>query len=217
MIAGVNPQTGQPLALKRTPKKTLSREDFILLFIKQLQFQDPMKPIENNEMAMQMALFSQVDQLFKLNEGFEKFMETVKTNQLATLSSLIGRIVKIKGDYGRVEKGRFLGAEFTLDQPAYQVQAVIQDARGREVRRLNLGNLSAGKHVLDWDATDNQGQKVPDGSYRLRLLSGGKPLKAEISVYGRVTSAELGETPRVTVNGEEKVKLSDLQEILYQI
>ena len=53
---------------QRVAKKVLDMQDFIQLFITQLQYQDPMNPIENNEMAIQLALFNQVDQLFKINE-----------------------------------------------------------------------------------------------------------------------------------------------------
>ncbi|HFB83209.1 MAG TPA: flagellar hook assembly protein FlgD, partial [Thermodesulfatator sp.] len=59
---------------QRVPKKVLDRDDFMMLFITQLQYQDPMNPIQNNEMAQQLALFNQVDQLFNLNENFEKLV-----------------------------------------------------------------------------------------------------------------------------------------------
>ncbi len=214
MIAGVDEKTGQPLALDRVPKKTLNREDFILLFIKQLQYQDPMKPIENNEMAMQMALFSQVDQLFDLNENFEEFMQTVREQRISLLSSLVGRGVKIKGDYGRVEAGKFLGAEFELEEPAAEVSVAIYDEKGREIKRLDLGALSAGKHRIDWDATDKDGELVSDGNYRLKVFTSGKPAEATLWVYGRVTGALLGDEAQVVVNGENRVKTEEIEEIL---
>ncbi len=214
MIAGVDEKTGQPLALNRIPKKTLSRDDFILLFIKQLQFQDPMKPIENNEMAMQMALFSQVDQLFKLNEGFEEFMQTVREQRISLLSSLVGREVKIKGDYGRVEEGRFLGGEFELEEPAGEVSVAIYDEKGREIKRLELGALPVGKHHIEWDATDKTGQTVPDGNYRIKILVNGRPAETTLWVYGRVTGALLGDEARLVINGENHVKPEEIEEIL---
>jgi len=61
VINKINEKTGQPADLKRIPKKVLDREAFMQLFIKQLQFQDPMKPVENHEMALQLAAFNQVD------------------------------------------------------------------------------------------------------------------------------------------------------------
>ncbi|QJA06809.1 hypothetical protein FVE67_08410 [Thermosulfurimonas marina] len=215
MIAGVNEKTGQPLALERVPKKTLSRDDFMLLFIKQLQFQDPMKPIENNEMAMQMALFSQVDQLFDLNQNFEKILELARDFSLSATTSLLGKTVKVKGDYGRVEGGKFLGAEFELEEPAQGVEVVITDEQGRLVKRLSLGSLPAGKHRVEWDATDENGNPVPDGNYRLRVILPGKNPQdtPSLLVTGRVTGAVLGDTPQVVVNGQLLLKPSEIERV----
>lgn len=215
MIAGVDEKTGQPLALTRTPKKVLEREDFIKLFVTQLQYQDPMKPIENNEMAMQMALFSQVDQLFNLNESFEKLLEMAKAYNFSTTASLVGKLVKAQGSYGRVENGRFLGAEFELDEPANQVEVVIYSESGEVIKRLNLGALPEGSHTIEWDATDESGNTVPDGNYRLEVVLPEKEQESvTVKVYGRVTGAVLGEEPQIILNAHEKLDISDIEEIL---
>ncbi len=216
MISGINETTGQPLALTREPKKTLDSEDFMLLFIKQLQYQDPMNPIENNEMAMQMALFSQVDQLFKMNSHFESLLEVARSFDLATLTSFVGKGVKIEGDTGRVENGRFLGAEFELEEPVQQLEALIYDTQSRLVRRLELGALPAGKHILSWDAKDEKGETVPDGNYRIRIVNpeGRSQQEIPLMVYGRVTGAVIGEENKLVVNGKDMVDLESVQEIL---
>ena len=216
MISGVDETTGQPLALTRVPKKVLEREDFILLFVTQLRYQDPMKPVENNEMAMQMALFSQVDQLFKLNEGFEKLLEMARGYDISLTASLVGKLGKAQGTYGRVENGRFLGAEFELEGPANRVEVVIYNESGEEVRRLDLGALSEGTHTIEWDATDESGNTVPDGNYRLRVLAHGAETDQEVSlrVYGRITGAVLGDEPQIILNAHERLHISDIEEIL---
>ena len=216
MISGIDKETGQPLALTRTPKKVLDREDFMLLFIKQLQYQDPMKPIENNEMAMQMALFSQVDQLFDLNENFEKLLKTAENQTMATLVSLVGKRVKVEGDKGRVENGHFLGAEFELKDPANRVEVVITRENGEIVKRLDLGALPAGTHRIQWDATDENGQPVPDGNYRIKVILPDRRKKTSVPVrvYGRVTGAVLGEENKVLVNETMRVGLDEILEIL---
>jgi len=45
------------------------------------------------------------------------------------------------------------------------VSLVIYDILGHRVRELLNENLSTGKHVITWDATDQQGIRVASGIY----------------------------------------------------
>jgi flagellar basal-body rod modification protein FlgD len=48
-------QTSQATSTQR--KTTLTQEDFMNLLMKQLQYQDPLAPMDNYQMASQMAQF----------------------------------------------------------------------------------------------------------------------------------------------------------------
>jgi len=52
------------------------------------------------------------------------------------------------------------------------VTANIYDLRGRLVRRIQAGQLSAGDHVLQWDGRATSGAKTPAGIYLLFLRAG---------------------------------------------
>lgn len=54
-----------------------------------------------------------------------------------------------------------------------QVSLVIYDASGREVRTLDAGQQTAGKHETVWDTRDNIGTRVTRGVYFIRLYAGG--------------------------------------------
>lgn len=58
---------------------------------------------------------------------------------------------------------------FTLAR-AQPVTAAVVDEEGRPVRTLLDGALRAsGRENLTWDGTDDTGEVVPDGDYRLRV------------------------------------------------
>lgn len=65
---------------------------------------------------------------------------------------------------------------FTLPH-AGDVQLVVHDARGREVGRLALGTLAAGRHAVGWDATE-----MAAGVYVAQVLVAGK-----VAGSGKVT------------------------------
>jgi len=206
----------KPPNLDRIPKKVLTKQDFIKLFITQLEYQDPMKPIDNNEMAMQLALFNQVDQLFNINDSLKNLMGLAKEFNLGYVSSLIGKEVKVKGSTGWVENGKFLGGEFTLDKPVNKLDITIKDSSGKIIKQIELTDLQKGTHKIDWDATDKDGNKVPDGEYKFIIgIPGGsevKPITPEM--YAKVTGAKLGKNVELVLGNNQTIALDKVEEIL---
>ena len=62
--------------------------DYIRLLVEQLKNQDPMEPLDNNQMASQLAQFSQLQQLESMNT---RFGDVLETQQLMYAASLIGK------------------------------------------------------------------------------------------------------------------------------
>ncbi|MHC4570541.1 MAG: flagellar hook assembly protein FlgD [Planctomycetota bacterium] len=69
--------------------------DYMKLLITQLQNQNPLEPLSNNEMASQLALFSQLQQLESMNSSFAEVLAT--TNDTYA-NSLIGKEVSFYGE-----------------------------------------------------------------------------------------------------------------------
>ena len=62
--------------------------DYMNLLITQLQNQNPLEPLDNNEMAAQLAQFSQLQQLESMNQSFA---DILATTELAYANSLLGK------------------------------------------------------------------------------------------------------------------------------
>jgi len=69
--------------------------DYMKLLVTQLQNQNPLEPMDNDQMASQLAQFSQLSQLESMNSSFTKVLETAE-NDYAT--SLIGKEVSFVGE-----------------------------------------------------------------------------------------------------------------------
>jgi len=65
--------------------------DYMKLLVTQLRNQDPLEPLDNNEMAMQLAQFSQLSQLESMNSNFARVLATTER---AYASSLIGKNIE---------------------------------------------------------------------------------------------------------------------------
>ena len=76
--------------------------DYMKLLVTQLQNQNPLEPLSNNEMASQLAQFSQLEQLESMNTSFSDVLSDMKREYAA---SLIGKEISFNADDGSgVEK-----------------------------------------------------------------------------------------------------------------
>jgi flagellar basal-body rod modification protein FlgD len=216
VINKVDEKTAQPADLKRIPKKVLDKEAFMQLFITQLQYQDPMRPMENHEMALQLAAFNQVDQLFNLNDKLSQLVDLYKANEFTLFTNLVGKDIKVEGNTVRIENGKFLGAEFELSEPANQALVTIRNPQGEVVKILTLYNLSKGVNKIEWDGKDDQGNLLPDGNYKISITVGQGDQAQSITpiVRAKVTGAILGDSPTLKINDSETVTLKQIKEIL---
>jgi hypothetical protein len=102
---------------------------------------------------------------------------------------------------------------FDLSEPA-EVTFSILDSEGNEVRRLVDNRELAGdtKHRFAWDGRDEEGRRVPDGVYRMRVVRRDEGRVIDSSKRIRVDTVAprvrlLSATPSVVAPGASEVRL----------
>ncbi|GIN11222.1 hypothetical protein J26TS2_10890 [Shouchella clausii] len=98
---------------QRQPNNSLGQDAFLKLLITQLQNQDPSNPIEDREFIAQLATFSQLEQLTKLNSTMEYMYYEQKSQQLMALSELIGKSVEWLNEKDQVELATVTGVKYS--------------------------------------------------------------------------------------------------------
>lgn len=78
----------QPGAMPSNPKGQLGKDQFLQMLVAQMKNQDPLSPMDGQQMAAQLAQFSSVEQLVTLNET----MASQAAGQSALLDSLGGSL-----------------------------------------------------------------------------------------------------------------------------
>lgn len=69
------------------------RTDYMTLLITQLQNQNPLEPMDNDQMAAQLAQFSQLEQLENLNTRFADVLNSIDQTQA---HSLLGKEISFR-------------------------------------------------------------------------------------------------------------------------
>ena len=152
-------------------KKTtgLNKDDFMKLFITQLQNQDPLNPQDSSAMVTQMAQITQVEQSYNTNTNLQSLLSATNSSSSMSAVSFIGKTITAQGSQVSLSSGSQPKLNFNLPSAANQVQVAIQDSNGRTVRTMTMGQTSAGDGSLAWDGKDNNNSALPAGLYNFSV------------------------------------------------
>ena len=190
------------------------QDRFLKLLVTQLRNQDPMNPMQNAELTMQLAQLSTVEGVNKLNETMATLLDGYRSGQTLQAASLIGRQVLTDGDGLALSQGQAV-AGVELAQPADRLRVnVLKD--GQVVRTLDLGRQDAGLVRFVWDGKDADGNSLPDAEYRFTVLAerGGERVDATLLNLAQVNSVLLqGGALRLDLAGKGARGLDQVRQI----
>lgn len=186
-------------------------DTFLTLLTTQLKNQDPLEPTKSDEFVRQLVQFSQVEQAIASNKSLEQLLDMQATNQAAAAIGYIGKSVEAVGNIVPLEGGK-AKFSYALDQKAAGNVIVISDLQGKVVHSA-AGNTEIGKHTFTWDGLDQNGNALPEGSYKVTVNAYDEnqdQIDVPISVYGTVTGVASGEDGALLSIGTVNIPLTEV-------
>lgn len=144
----------------------LGKNEFLELLVAQMNNQNPLEPQENGEFIGQLAQFSTVEGVEKLNSSMETILSGYQSSQALQASSLVGRKVIVPADKAVVDTSETFKASLVLPTSSSNVFVNVYDSTGASVGRVNIGAQEAGNISFMWDGKDSSGKVLPPGTYR---------------------------------------------------
>ena len=151
---------------REAKSKDLGKNEFLELLVTQLNNQNPLEPQENGEFIAQLAQFSTVEGVEKLNSSMETMLSGYQSSQALQASSLVGRKVIVPSDKAVVDTSETFKASLVLPTSSSNVSVNVYDSAGTVVNRINMGQQEAGNVSFMWDGKDSSGKTLPPGTYR---------------------------------------------------
>lgn len=93
-------------------------EDFLEIFLAQLNFQDPLEPVDNREFIAQLAQFSSLELANQTNEGVSGILEVESVSQSV---GLLGKEVQVSANGGSVI-GEVIAIRLAGNQPVLSIR-----------------------------------------------------------------------------------------------
>lgn len=206
----------------------LGQSAFLELMITQMNNQDPLSPQDNSEFVAQLAQFSSVEGLERLNSRFEEFSGSFMSNQALQASSLVGREVTVPSETAQLEQDGIVSGLVNLDGSARDMRMNVYDSSGSLVSNIPLGNRPAGEMAFRWDGQSMEvngellswsgnEEPLPAGEYRFEVVGdqAGESTQMETALSANVNSVTVGDDGQLTLNlaGMGGVNIGDVKQI----
>jgi flagellar basal-body rod modification protein FlgD len=112
----------------------LNQEDFLRILLTQLTYQDPLKPLDNQQFIAQMAQFTALDQTRQINSNMDTMLSMQASNQAVTL---IGHTVEVSTSSGS-QVGQVTTIGFSNGSPVMTVKL----SNGSSLTGITLSQIS---------------------------------------------------------------------------
>ena len=113
---------------------SIGMQDFLNILLTQLTYQDPLKPMDNQEFMAQMAQFTTLGQTQELNTKIDALLSTQASMQSI---GLIGRSVQVTTDAG-TQSGTVTSLSWAGDTP----QLSITTSSGAVLSSVSLSQVT---------------------------------------------------------------------------
>lgn len=174
-VSATSSSTATTASGASTTKLAENFDTFLKLLTTQLQYQDPLSPMDTNQFTEQLVQFTSVEQSIQTNKNLESLIGLFQSSNLSNATSYIGKEVVAASDFASLDDD---GASwtYTLGAAAAETKLTIYNDKGTKVFETT-GDTEAGRHDFAWDGRDANGNALPDGVYQMvvsaKTASGG--------------------------------------------
>jgi flagellar basal-body rod modification protein FlgD len=201
------------------PGGNLGKDEFLKMLVAQLRYQDPMNPMDGQQMAAQLAQFSSVEQLIALNDK----LETQASSDAALLQSLnnnvalgtIGRSVLAVGDALELpaEHAADTTVTFTVGGAGGSATLEVLDEGGNVVGSRPLGVVGGGKQSA---SLGGAAAGLAPGAYRYAVKvtdSRGEAVAVQTLVSGTVDGVRYDASGAVLTAGPLAIEVGKVVQV----
>lgn len=197
--------TPNPATLSPTPNAAAQInsdfEMFLQMLTAQMQYQDPLNPIDSTDYATQLATFSGVEQAVLTNDLLKSLTTQMGAGGLVDMAALVGKEVRSSAP------AFFDGQPITLlpgpSPIADTAEIVVRNEAGDEVQRLPIPSAA---ETFDWAGVGANGTPMPNGLYSFEVVSstnGEVIAQSPVETYSTVAEVRLnsGQTTLLLAGG----------------
>ncbi len=196
-------------------KTQLSKDDFMKLFLTELQYQDPTAPMDTEKILAQTSQLATIESADNTNQALTDLSAALASSQEFSTIAAIGKMADLGSDAIALDKGNSTTFEVYFPKEISQGSVAITDADGNVVKTLDVGSNPSGVYQFTWDGTDTSSNSVDSGIYHVNADysdTSGNPLKTRLGAYP-IESVRFEQGKSLLKLGSSYVPLENIVEV----
>ena len=142
----------------------MGKDDFLQLLVTQLENQDPLKPMDPEQMSAQLAQFSSLEQLTNISDSMEGLQTMAGSLDQTKALDMLGKEVRLEGNSFTLGQ-EDVSLSYRLQDEADRVTVYVADSTGQQVAEFSGPGTSPGEHSVTWNGENSEGEQSPSGEY----------------------------------------------------
>jgi flagellar basal-body rod modification protein FlgD len=212
-----DPNYVDPSKNRKVGNNQLDKDAFMKLMLTQMKYQDPTNPMQNHEMAAQLAQFSTLEQMSNINKTLDAMKSNQKPQTDFQALNFIGK--RVSGDSSKLVRSngdKFHDFNFELMNEAAEVSVQVKDAEGNTIRTLKATNQKKGQNSISWNGLNEDGAAARPGEYRFVIEAkntAGAKVVAKTQFDGKITGLNFTNSGPILMVGNQTIKMQDVKKI----
>jgi flagellar basal-body rod modification protein FlgD len=227
--AATSKVTGSGSSTSATTKSSTSdvtKNEFLMLLVTQLKYQDPLSPMDNSQFLSQLAQFQALEANTNMQKGIEalgtEFKDTVAAQQNSAQSMNNASAVSLIGKQARIKESDVIwdataGATIPItvnlgNKSGADVQ--ILDSDGNVVKTLQTATKDAqNSSTVTWDGSTDKGDYAAAGTYKVNIVGQDKDDSLYAFIQNIVTGVRFTKDGVLLKIGGRELAASDVMDV----
>jgi len=199
------------------PKSILGKDDFLKLFLTELQYQDPTSPMDTQKIITQTADLTTVESMQNLQKSMGGLIDAFRATSGMDTISAVGKVADTGMDGFTIDKGGYpVNFKLYFPQDYKSAEITVKDSTGNVIKKFPLEGSSSGVKDLVWDGYKSNGDAAEAGAYTIEakyITNDGVSKQTKMGIYP-IESIVLGkEIPEAKI-GDKYYKFNEIKEII---
>ncbi len=159
-------------------KSVLGKDDFMKLFLVEMQHQDPTEPMDSAKILTQTSQMATIESSDKTNTAIKALTAALGDTQQFSTVSAIGKRADLGSDSISHDEGKTSSFEMYFPDNIASGTIEITDSNNKVVATMDTQSQKdkdgkirtikdAGVYQFDWNGTDNKGNRLQSGIYHV--------------------------------------------------
>ncbi len=149
------------------PDGILGKDDFMELLLTELQYQDPTDPMDSDKILTQTSELATLESADNTNKALEDLSKQLASSSNLSAISAIGKMGSLGTDSITLSDDDNPTFEIYFAHDIANGQVTIADSNNNIVKTFDLSPQNGGVLSFQWDGTDDNGNRLPAGSYSI--------------------------------------------------